>query len=272
MENSEILDFQFEPIKALQPDSSSGKNWKKLVHPADSEPSTTTRNEASVYTCCMCFNCIQMLTTKEFLFYHELNACKYFKIKKFLFIHNSANFFYQINQWYIRDGKSFLCFLRLYLISFFIACCTIHSFCKKLIYKKLELTCLKTQETSTAAITFSTNLSYIETRRQCKEYFEVIPLHCYTNTQIRFAINNPKSQNTSDIWDFPLANKIFHNNLCVYAFVYYHISSLIHFLSLHKSLVYPPSVYILYEGCSENGITEGHWVWLHCPQEKNCSI
>ena len=155
--------------------------------------------------------------------------------------------------------KVFFCFLRLYLISFFSACCTIHSFCKKLIYEKLELTCLKTQEASTAAITFSTNLSYIETRRQCKEYFEVIPLHCYTNTLIRFAINNPKSQNTSDIWDFPLANKIFHNNLCVYAFVYY-ISSLIHFLSLHKSLVYPPSVYFLYEGCSENGVTERHWV------------
>ena len=27
---------------------------------------------------------------------------------------------------------------------------------------------------------------------------------------------------------------------------------LIHFLSLHKSLVYPPSVYILYDECSED--------------------
>ena len=30
---------------------------------------------------------------------------------------------------------------------------------------------------------------------------------------------------------------------------------LIHFLSLHKSLFYPPSVYILYEECTEDGLT-----------------
>ena len=30
------------------------------------------------------------------------------------------------------------------------------------------------------------------------------------------------------------------------------LSYLLHFLSLHKSLVYPPSVYILYDECSEN--------------------
>ena len=30
---------------------------------------------------------------------------------------------------------------------------------------------------------------------------------------------------------------------------------LILFLSLHKSLVYPPSVYILYEECSKDGVT-----------------
>ena len=32
-------------------------------------------------------------------------------------------------------------------------------------------------------------------------------------------------KNKPDIPDFWLANKIFRNNLCVYAFMYYHISS-----------------------------------------------
>ena len=81
MQNSEILGFQFEPTKALQSDSSSGENWENRSSP-DSEPSTTTRNKASADTWCMCFDCIQMLTTKECLCYHELNACEYFKIKK----------------------------------------------------------------------------------------------------------------------------------------------------------------------------------------------
>ena len=60
-----------------------------------------------------------------------------------------------------------------------------------------------------------------------------------------------------DAPNFWLANQIFLNNLCVYAFMYYHISCLIyshilfHFLSLHKSLVYPPFVYILYDECCE---------------------
>ena len=81
MENSEFLGFQFEPTKALQPDSSSGENWETCSS-ADSEPSTTTRSEASADTWCMCFNCLQVLTTKECLCYYELNACDYFKIKK----------------------------------------------------------------------------------------------------------------------------------------------------------------------------------------------
>ena len=41
MENSEILGFQFEPTKALQPDSSSGENWETCSS-ADSEPNATT--------------------------------------------------------------------------------------------------------------------------------------------------------------------------------------------------------------------------------------
>ena len=39
--------------------------------------------------------------------------------------------------------------------------------------------------------------------------------------------NDLKSQNTPDVPDFWLANKVFRNNLCGYAFMQYHISSLI---------------------------------------------
>ena len=46
----------------------------------------------------------------------------------------------------------------------------------------------KTKETSRTAITFLTKFSYIlKTRRQCKEYLEVIPLQCY-NTVMRYYI------------------------------------------------------------------------------------
>ena len=47
MENSEILDFQFEPNKALQPDSGSVKS-SKTCSSADREPSTARPNEISV--------------------------------------------------------------------------------------------------------------------------------------------------------------------------------------------------------------------------------
>ena len=65
-----------------------------------------------------------------------------------------------------------------------------------------------------------------------------------------------------------------HLCIIISAFLY-----LIHFLSLHKSLV----IHILYIFCMMNvvrmwqenivlwnisGITQGHWVWLYCPQEK----
>ena len=68
-------------------------------------------------------------------------------------------------------------------------------------------------------------------------------------------INNPKSLDTSD---FPLANKIFHSNLCVCALciIISALLYLIHFLSLHKSLIYSPSVYILYDEYSEDVIGE----------------
>ena len=55
MYNSEILGFQFEPTKALQPDSSSGESWKTYSS-TDSELSTTRRSEASVDTWCMGFS------------------------------------------------------------------------------------------------------------------------------------------------------------------------------------------------------------------------
>ena len=58
LRNSKIAGFQFGPTKALQPDSSSGKNWE-ICSSADSEPSTTTQNEASADTWCMCFICIK---------------------------------------------------------------------------------------------------------------------------------------------------------------------------------------------------------------------
>ena len=82
MENSEFLGFQFEPTKALQPDSSSGESWE-ICSSADSEPSTLRRNKASVDTCWHhVFECSQILTTKECLCYHELNTCEHFKIRR----------------------------------------------------------------------------------------------------------------------------------------------------------------------------------------------
>ena len=59
MENSEILGFQFEPTKAIQPDPSSGKNWETCSS-VDSEPSTARGNETSVDTWSMFFNCSQI--------------------------------------------------------------------------------------------------------------------------------------------------------------------------------------------------------------------
>ena len=64
MENSEILDFQFEPTKALQPDSGSGKS-SKTCSSADREPSTARPNEISVNDWCICFNHSQKPATKK---------------------------------------------------------------------------------------------------------------------------------------------------------------------------------------------------------------
>ena len=87
MENNEILGFQFEPTNAFQTDSSSSENWETCSW-ADSEPSTTTRSLLSIsWYLVHVFKCIQMLTTRECLCYHELNACEYFKIKNFFFLY-----------------------------------------------------------------------------------------------------------------------------------------------------------------------------------------
>ena len=88
MENSEILDFQFEATKSLQPNSSSIESWKTCLS-ADREPSTTRQKEASVDTWCVGFNCSQTLlqpATKECLCYYGLNACEYFKIKRYMYL------------------------------------------------------------------------------------------------------------------------------------------------------------------------------------------
>ena len=47
MENSEILGFQFETTKAIQPDSSSGESWEIC-----SSGDTFRQNEALVATLC----------------------------------------------------------------------------------------------------------------------------------------------------------------------------------------------------------------------------
>ena len=139
MENSEILGFQFEPTKTLQPDSCSGGSLE-TCSPADSEASTTKRKKTSVDTWCMCFNRNQS-ATKECMCYHELNACEYFKIK--------------------RPYVYLLPILQIFFI--------------KLINKHG---------------------------------------------------NDPKLPSKPGIPDFGLPNKIFRKNLCVYAFMHYHNSSL----------------------------------------------
>ena len=64
MENSEILGFQFEPTKALQPDSSSGESLG-IFSSADSELSEMKHQ--LIICAIMCFNCSQISTTKECL-------------------------------------------------------------------------------------------------------------------------------------------------------------------------------------------------------------
>ena len=99
----------------------------------------------------------------------------------------------------------------------------------------------------------------LKTRRQYKEYLEVIPLHCYTITLMRFVIRPMTPNRKTHQYQKQLISgkqiKIFHNNLCAYTFMHYHIGSLVSAslpISLHNSLVYPLFAYILYDECSED--------------------
>ena len=73
---------------------------------------------------------------------------------------------------------------------------------------------------------------------------------CYYNVQnvIYVLLSRAKvgiSEKTPDALDFLLEHKMFHKNLCVFII----ISALLYLLlllSLHKSLFYPPFIYILY--------------------------
>ena len=102
---------------------------------------------------------------------------------------------------------------------------------------------LKTQEASRAVITFLTKFSYIERQKTMQgitwSHFIAL-LHKQANTFCG-RTNNPKSRNTPDKPDFCLANKVFHNNFCVFMIISA-LLNLFHLLSLHKSLVYPPFV------------------------------
>ena len=62
------------------------------------------------------------------------------------------------------------------------------------------------------------------------------------------ARNILKSFSSTDFW---LENKIFGNNLCVFIIISA-LLYLLHLLSLHKLLVYPPFLYILHVECSED--------------------
>ena len=76
---------------------------------------------------------------------------------------------------------------------------------------------------------------------------------CNTSPHVLFTFcnetNDPKLQNTPDFW---LENKMFHNNLCVFIIISA-LLYLLHLLSLHKSLVYPAFIYILYDEFSKDG-------------------
>ena len=128
------------------------------------------------------------------------------------------------NRW-----KEFFRFLRLY---FSFLCCILHNtlfFYKKLIYNKLRSWGgLKHKRVRRLSWLSSQSFRILKTRKQCKEYFEAIPLHCWSNALICFAIRPMiPNRKTHRIYNFWVANKIFHNNLCFHTFMHYHISSLI---------------------------------------------
>ena len=108
-------------------------------------------------------------------------------------------FFYQTNQWILyckwsivnlilvhntKTRNVFVIFLlRLYFISQSLHCILHIIYCnlfhKKLIYKKLGLRGLKLKKLQELSLFFQQNFPMLKIRRQCKEYPEIISLHCY---------------------------------------------------------------------------------------------
>ena len=99
MENSEVLEFQFEPTKALQLDSSSGKSWE-IFSSADSGLSIFRLNEASVdHFCHYVFQLYSNTSNEGVLVLTLIKHMRIFKNKVVhLFSHNSRSFLYQTNQ------------------------------------------------------------------------------------------------------------------------------------------------------------------------------
>ena len=60
-----------------------------------------------------------------------------------------------------------------------------------------------------------------------------------------------KSKKLKDNTDFLLENKMLHDNLCVFIIISAFLH-LIHLLSLCKSVVYLPFIYVFYDECSED--------------------
>ena len=124
MENSEILGFQFKSTKVLQPDSSLGKSWGTKV--LGWEVLGETKHQLIICGI-MSFNCSQIPATKECLCYHELNMCKYLKIRFYICLLTILQIFFikLISEHSIvtliliqntKKQKVFFCFLLIYCI------------------------------------------------------------------------------------------------------------------------------------------------------------
>ena len=114
----------------------------------------------------------------------------------------------------------------------------------------------KTQKASRTAIIFLTTFSYIENQKTMQKVFwshSIALLHRYANT-FCYKASDLKSQNIPDVPDFWLVNKIFCDSLCGYAFMLYHIISLISasLPILTWIISYPPFAYIFYDECSKD--------------------
>ena len=147
------------------------------------------------------------------------------------------------------------------------------------------MTWFKTQEASKAAKIFVCWKLGDNAKNTCSHSIALLH-HC--NTLIRFAIRQMiPSQNTPDTPNFWLENQIFRNNLCVFAFMYYHISSIMychmcftfyhymnHWFILLLYIFCMINVVMIWQGNlvlrNVSEVTEGiHWVQLHHPREKS---